>query len=199
MCHGLTCVCSVAAVSMHQDGRDFVRKYFPTDHRSNLCDLTQNLPVGSAISSGSASILQHHTQSIFIPQPIATASQDILSQTALPNRDASRGQCIGQQTTVDLRNVHYTATEAVNIRDGPSLRRHVADHPFSSVSMVIPPPPPPLIFKPKPISPDITFDPQPDDYWDELVFNVKNPKHPRLGGEATDCNHQFVTGCCRVW
>ena len=73
-----------------------------------------------------------------------------------------------------MKSVRYTATEANEIRDR-SVFRHGADHllpPTGLMDLAIPPPPPPLIFKPKPISPDVTFDPQPDAYWEGLLSHV---------------------------
>eukprot|EP00210_Caulerpa_lentillifera_P007259 g6945.t1 len=40
----------------------------------------------------------------------------------------------------------------------------------------IPPPPPPIVFKPRPISPDVVFESPVDGYWDELLSNLQIPK-----------------------
>ena len=81
-----------------------------------------------------------------------------------------------------LKSVSYTATEANDVKQAalPDRTAFLSDY----MDLTIPPPPPPLIFKPKPISPDITFDPQPDAFWEDLLYNVPLPKHTAPNGHS---------------
>jgi len=92
---------------------------------------------------------------------------------------SARHENLSQQRPLCLKGVCYTATEANDTKQDANQQR-LPDHSAflcEFMDLAIPPPPPPLIFKPKPISPDITFDPQPTAFWDDLLYNVPLPRH----------------------
>lgn len=95
------------------------------------------------------------------------------SRRSVGDPEESRRAYLRHQTPADAKSVRYTATEANGIKDHASQGFPL---PSDFMDPSIPPPPPPLIFKPKPISPDITFEIQPDSYWDQLLSIARFPK-----------------------
>lgn len=89
--------------------------------------------------------------------------------------DPSKSIPFQRPQTVRLKPLRYIATEANGFKNEGNVQHSSSHKPLEFTIRPL------SAFKPKPISPDIAFDPQPDAYWDELLFNI--PPVDNIKGE----------------